>query len=395
MIETLSPSKSSPAAQHPEEHAPQPDLPHILLVVDQFPKALGGGERIVLRLAAALPRFGFRVSILTFAVHPESAVYSAWPACPVYLLPIVKTYDLNALKAAFALRRFLREQQVQIVQTFFESSDLWAGLVVKTLSSAKLIWSRRDMGILRDRKHSLAYRWMARLPDRVFAVSDRVRQHAIEVDGIAPERVETIYNGLDLRDFEAFRDDTYTGQPFHITTIGNIRRVKGHDVLLRAAALVLKRFPDTRFTVAGEVLEPEYFGELNALMACEDLGAHVHLLGGVTGLAAHLRSADAFVLPSRSEGFSNVLIEAMAASLPVVATDVGGNAEAVDNGVSGWIVPAEDPAALAEALCNLLSDPARAREMGRAGRRLAEQRFTVRAMMLQTTRTYANLLKHK
>lgn len=397
MIQTLPPPASPSSAERLPGPTPQKshaDLPHVLLVLDQLPKALGGGERIVLRLAAALPQYGFRVSILTFAVHPESALYAAWPACPIYLLPIAKTYDLKALRAAFALRHFLREQNVQIVQTFFESSDLWAGLVVKGLTSAKLIWSRRDMGILRDRKHSLAYRWMARVPDRVFAVSERVRRHAIEVDGIAPERVQTIYNGLDLRNFENNLGDEHAARPFHITTIGNVRRVKGHDVLLRAAALVLKRFPETTFSIAGEILEPDYFAELNALIEREDLGSRVHFLGGVTELAAHLRSADAFVLPSRSEGFSNVLVEAMAASLPVVATDVGGNAEAVEEGVSGWIVPAEDPVALAQALCSLVSEPAHARQMGLAGRRLAEQRFTADAMMLQTTRTYFNLLNN-
>src|SRR6185437_9655227 len=92
--------------------------------------------------------------------------------CPVYLLPLRRTYDLTAIKGAFALRRLLKQQNIKIVQTFFESSDIWAGFVTKTLSDAKLIWSRRDMGILRTGKHETAYRLMAGLPDAVFAVSD-------------------------------------------------------------------------------------------------------------------------------------------------------------------------------------------------------------------------------
>ena len=166
-------------------------------MLDQFPKTLGGGERIVLKLAALLPQYGYRASILTFSVHPESAALKS-PPCPIYLLPLQRTYDLTALRAAFELRRFLKQQQVQIVQTFFESSDLWAGFVTKAMSKAKLIWSRRDMGILRTRKHHIAYRLMASAPDAVFAVSEQVRQHCIEVDRIDPARVQTIYNGLDL-----------------------------------------------------------------------------------------------------------------------------------------------------------------------------------------------------
>jgi L-malate glycosyltransferase len=172
-------------------------LPHVLLVVDQFPKTLGGGERVLLKLAALLPQYGFRASILTFFVHPECVGVTP-SLCPIYLLPLKRTYDLTALRGAFALRKFLREQQVLIVQTFFESSDLWAGFVTKTMPHRKLIWSRRDMGILRDRKHHIAYRWMAGIPDAVFAVSEQVRRHAIEVDGIDPQRVETVYSGLDL-----------------------------------------------------------------------------------------------------------------------------------------------------------------------------------------------------
>ena len=176
------------------------DLPHVLLVLDQFPKTLGGGERIVLKIAALLPRYGFRASILTFSVHPESAALDS-PPCPIYLLPLQRTYDFRAFQAALDLRRFLRQQEIQIVQTFFESSDLWAGSVVRTSSKAKLVWSRRDLGILRTSKHHLAYRLLASVPHAVFAVSEQVRRHCIEIDRIDPARVQTIYNGLDVIDW--------------------------------------------------------------------------------------------------------------------------------------------------------------------------------------------------
>ena len=191
MISILTPDMASPIS--PERDA----LPHVLLVVDQFPKTLGGGERALLRLAALLPKYGYRASILPFFAHPECAAIES-PPCPIYLLPLKRTYDLTALLAAFAFKQFLKEQRIQIVQTFFESSDIWAGFVVKKLSKAKLIWSRRDMGILRSGKHHVAYRLMARAPHAVFAVSEQVRRHCIEVDRVDPARVKTIYTGLHL-----------------------------------------------------------------------------------------------------------------------------------------------------------------------------------------------------
>jgi len=372
--------------------AAQPKAPHILLVVDQFPRALGGGERIVLRLAALLPAYGYRVSILTFLVHPESSVLKTSPPCPIYLLPLERTYDLTALKAAFALRRFLHKENVRIVQTFFESSDLWAGLVTKTLSNAKLIWSRRDMGILRAPKHSKLYRLMAGAPDRVFAVSELVRQHGIEVDGIDPARVITIYNGLDLAHWTPPAPTPKAPGEFLIATVGNIRPVKGHDVLIRAAAIVLARFPKATFTIAGEILEPAYFAELQTLAYTLNITDRIRFLGGVTDLRTCLAAADLFVLPSRSEGFSNAIVEAMALALPVVATNVGGNAEAVATGISGLIVPPDDPEALAAAILQILQDPARARTMGAAGRIFVSQTFTTEIMIQRITAQYANLL---
>jgi glycosyltransferase involved in cell wall biosynthesis len=385
------------AAQSEDPRQNNPDfmaMPHVLLVVDQLPKALGGGERVALKIAALLPEYGYRASILSLSIHAKSAALQS-PPCPIYALPLQSTYDLTAFRAAFMLRKFLRQNRVQIVQTFFESSDLWAGCVTKLTSKAKLIWSRRDMGILRARKHSIAYRLMAGLPDAVFAVSEQVRRHSIAVDGIDPDRVETIYNGLNLADWkEIHRPDKPAGD-IVVTTVGNIRRVKGHDLFIRAAKSIASEFPRVRFNIAGDVLEPDYFVELKNLIQELNLSDQFQLIGSITNLKQHLSASDIFVLPSRSEGFSNAIIEAMAASLPVIATNVGGNSEAVLEGVSGLIVPSEDPIALSAAISRLICDSPLAESMGKAGRARVEENFTTRAMMDRTTRVYQTLLSQR
>jgi glycosyltransferase involved in cell wall biosynthesis len=119
---------------------------------------------------------------------------------------------------------------------------------------------------------------------------------------------------------------------------------------------------------------------------------HVRFEGGVTNLRQHLAAADIFVLPSRSEGFSNAIIEAMASSLPVVATDVGGNGEAVKDGITGFLVPPEDPGALSAAILRLISDPSQAKAMGAAGMKVVAERFTTETMMNQIAGAYRNLL---
>lgn len=385
MIEAL------PFEQSPETLAIQSALPHVLIVVDQFPRILGGGERVALKMAELLPQYGFRASILTFCADPECEELRRSKS-QFYVLPLKRTYDLNAFRAALALKQFLKSQQVQLVQTFFESSDLWAGLITKSMSDAKLVWSRRDMGILRGRKHTAVYRLMAKMPDAVFAVSEQVRRHCITADGIEPTRVKTVYNGLDLTQWEERATPTrHTRKPV-VATVGNIRRVKGYDVLARAAGIIAPRFPQVTFRNAGAVLDTNFFAELEGLVSELGLTGRFDFVGASDDVRTFLMDADVFVLPSRSEGFSNAIIEAMAAGLPVVATDVGGNGEAVENGVSGIIVPAEDPAALAEAIMELLANPERAKEMGNAGKEIAAKKFSIDSMMIQITSVYRGLI---
>jgi L-malate glycosyltransferase len=346
----------------------------------------------VLRLAELLPRYGYRASILTFSIHPESTALEA-AHCPVYLLPLKRTYGFAALLAAFELRRFLKAQSVELVQTFFESSDLWAGLVTRAMSKAKLIWSRRDMGILRTRKHQITYRIFAGLPDAVFAVSEQVRRHCIEVDRIDASRVYTVYNGLDLPNGKYRSRFPKESDRTVLLTVGNIRRVKGHDVLIRAVAPLMRRDQRLMLYIAGDVLEQLYFNELQSLVKKLDLEQRIQFLGGIRNLESQFSRADIFVLPSRSEGFSNAIVEAMAASLPVIATDVGGNAEAVVDGITGYIVAPEDPDALRTAIEKLLADPAMAMRMGVAGRSQIAERFTTEAMMSGIVAIYRKLLR--
>ncbi len=364
--------------------------PHILLVVDQFPKALGGGERIVLKLAKMLPAYGYRASILTFAADEES-LRSLEPPCPIYLLPLKRTYDLKAFRGALALRQFLKREHVVLVHTCFESSDLWAGGMTKLFSQAKLVWNRRDMGILRSRKHVLAYRWLARMPDAVFAVSEEVRRYTIAVDRVAPTRVITIHNGLDLDQWPERKDDWEKTRPV-IATLGNIRRIKGHDVLLRAFATVHLKDPNARLMIGGAVLEPLFMREMQTIIADLRLESSVSFEGPIQNQQSFLQDASMFILPSRSEGFSNAIIEAMASSLPVVATDVGGNAEAVEDEITGFVVASEDVEAMAAALLKLLSDPEKAKVMGVAGRQRALELFTTEAMMRRIVATFDRLL---
>src|SRR6202035_213909 len=169
---------------------------HVLFVIDQLCEA-GGAERILLNTIRLLPRSRFRCSLVTFKLDATLPLFQSLP-CPYVVLPLRKTYDLQALRVGRELREFLRKADVRIVHTFHETSDLWAGLVSKLGGGPLLVSSRRDMGILRSLKHHIGYRLMNSQFDLVTTVSEQVRKFCIEKDQTDSARVVTIYNGLEL-----------------------------------------------------------------------------------------------------------------------------------------------------------------------------------------------------
>src|SRR5216684_5034442 len=154
-VETLAP----PAGQaiSPESCKTLHILPtpvHVLFVIDELCE-LGGAERILLKMVRLLPKDLFRCSVVTFRIREDLEELTEI-GCPLYVFPLKKTYDFNALRMAMRLRNLIRREKVSIVHTFFETSDLWAGLVARLSGCPVLISSRRDMGILRSGKHRAA-----------------------------------------------------------------------------------------------------------------------------------------------------------------------------------------------------------------------------------------------
>ena len=180
-----------------------------------------------------------------------------------------------------------------------------------------------------------------------------------------------------------------------ISTVGNIRRVKGIDVLVQAAEHVCRRYPKALFLIVGRKSEQEYYQQLENKISSLDLKENFRFLGSREDVFPILRMSDIFCLPSRSEGFSNALIEAMASRLPCVATDVGGNSEVIKHGESGFIVASEDWQDLAARLIYLLDDSSLATEMGLRGEEVVQSRFTAQAMIEELVQVYQELLEQK
>lgn len=371
---------------------------HILFVIDQLCE-MSGAERVLLNTIRLLPGDRFRSSLITFKLDPS--IPFELP-CPLWVWPLKKTYDWNAVRVALQLRSFLRRENVDIVHTLFETSDLWAGPVSKLSAPVKLVSGRRDMGILRSSKHNLAYRMLSSIFDQVIAVSDQVRDFCISEDHLAPQKVVTIYNGLDFEKLSAYAPAAGLRSSLGIREsapliifVGNIRRVKGIDVLVEAAARVVRTVPETVFLVVGRQSEPAFYEEVAARIEALGIGRSIRFLGESGDVYPLLKASDIFFLPSRSEGFSNALIEAMACGLPCVATRVGGNAEAINDGENGFLTESGDAKVAAERISALLADRDLRLKMSAAARTTVKAKFTAQIMIEKLVSCYDQLLAGK
>ena len=358
---------------------------NVLYVVDQL-SALGGGERAMIRIIQAHST-RFRSQMLTFRenVHPEVKMRLS---IPIHVIPLVRTHSVEGLIAARALRRLILSERIEIVHTFFETSDLFAGLVAKLAGVKVLISSRRDMGLLRSRKHQVAYRLMGPAFTRVLAVSEAVRKQVLFVDRLAASQVTTLYTGISVHRQRPSAIDSDIrrkigippGTPI-VLNVANILPWKGHFDFLRAAALVHQTIPNAHFVVAGAPSDAELFAALLSLRESIGLGHCFHFLGEVDYVSSLYRTASVFCLLSQTEGLPNVVLEAMAAGLPVVATNTGGTGEVVVDGKTGFLTEVGQPNEAAEHISNLLLSPDLARNMSQSARDRVESVFSMERMM--------------
>jgi glycosyltransferase involved in cell wall biosynthesis len=203
-------------------------------------------------------------------------------------------------------------------------------------------------------------------------------------EGVAARKIAVVSNGVDV---SPARTSLPPSSPARIVVVASLRPIKGHDVLVDAAPEVLRRFPDARFELIGG---GPLAGILRAALASRGLSDAFHLAGHSDEVAARLAEAAVCVLPSRSEGLPNALLEAMAAGVPVVATNVGGTPEIVQDGRTGLLVPPGDPAALAAGITRVLDDPPAAARMAVAARAYVEANHGWPRIIDEYDRLYVN-----
>ncbi|MDF1553202.1 MAG: glycosyltransferase family 4 protein [Deferrisomatales bacterium] len=345
-----------------------------------------GGQQQVLNLHRGLRGRGV-ASFLLCRRGGELAARAAAAGLPTETLPLRGEWDLPS---ALAVARRARRAGARVVHAHCSHSVTLGAVVCRLVPSLQLVATRRvdfvpGTGPFHHWKYSRPARWIA--------ISTAIRDILIRT-GVAAGRVRVVPSGVDPdrpRPGTGARVRAEWGIGSHETLVGNIAHLadhKGQRYLVEAIPRVLERHPGVRFAIVGE---GELEVDLKARGTRLALGDRLLFPGFRRDVEAVMDALDLFVLPSHMEGLGTIVLDAMMAGKPVVATRTGGVPDVVEDGVTGLLVPPRDPAALADALCRALADPAGAALRAAAARRRVVERFSVDAMVEGNLAVYREL----
>jgi starch synthase (maltosyl-transferring) len=372
----------APAADWPDTPVP------VALVITELD--VGGAEKMLVELARRLDRRRWSPTVL--ALGPDAPLASPLRQAGMDVA-CLGVDARRPVRAVLRLAAALRARRPRLVQSFLFHANIASRL------ACALAGKPWVLGGVRVAEHDQA--WHLRLERRTqrlgtgsVCVSEGVRRWMIEKAGIAPERLFVIPNGVDLAAAEveqAPRSVLAARRDGPIALyVGRLTRQKGVDVLIEAAVRVTAERPDWSLAIVGD--GPDRGALASAVEQQPSLRAAVRFLGQRNDVPALLKAADVIVLPSRWEGMPNIILEAMAAARPVVATAVEGSVELVRAGETGWLVPPDDAPALAGAVLESAADPECNQRFGRAGRAFVERSFSLDAMTLRYEQLWARVL---
>ena len=367
---------------------------------------LGGAERHIALVAPQLQHYGWQPTIYCISHRgTQSAEVERAGATvigpPSELAPgqtrIGKAARL--LVSGFRLLRLMLVARPQVVHFFLPLAYLMGAPLALLTRVPVLVMSRRSLNNYQQQYPHLRRieLWLHPRMDAILGNSKAVVEQLITTENCPPNKVHLIYNGIDIRKFDRApngnNEATETSANVSLIIVANLIPYKGHRDLIEALGMVKVRLPD-KWALACVGRDDGIRGDLKSRARQLGIDEHVRFLGQRTDVETLLKQANIGLLCSHEEGFANAILEGMAAYLPMIVTDVGGNAEAVADGVTGLVVPPRNPAALGQAILALAQDPARRTQMGCAARQRVQEQFSLPECVRRYNELYQKLLDH-
>ena len=349
------------------------------MVVDSL--HVGGAERHVADLAARLHGRGYDVTV---ACSTDGLLARLLEQQGVPVRPLMKRLVKRRVSSSYAraLRALLGERKFDLVHAHLYGSVV-AAAVATLRTGVPLVVTEHSEAAWRGKFARLASRWVYGQAAQVIAVSRVIGDRLVEEDGVTPSRIAVIPNAVSsVLDGPAMGPAAALPHEWRegplVGIVARLQPEKGARMLLEAVPRVLARIPTCHFLLIGD---GPLRGELERRVRRMGLEHRVHFLGFQANARSFIERLDVLVLPSLSEGAPLVILEAMAAGVPIVASEVGGIPEQIRHGREGLLVEPGDPAELAEACLCLLQNPVLARELGEAGRSRASSYFDYETMV--------------
>ncbi len=349
---------------------------------------VGGAERALVQLVLGLSREEWEPRVYCLGPAGPLASTLQMAGVPVCTLDAVYVWDVP--RVIWRLRRELRQFQPAILQCFLFHANV-LGRIAGWWAGVPHILSGVRVAERRSRIYGWLDLWTNGLVERNVCVSRGVALFCEQTVGLDPLKTVVIPNGVDVAQFsrELPADPTTEGLPTASSlwlSVGRLERQKGIDILIAAIPAVLQVQPNAAFVIIGDGPDRR---ALEAQASLLGVAHRVRFLGRRSDVGRWLKAASALVLPSRWEGMPNVVLEAMAAGTPVIATRVEGIAELVADGETGLTVPAEDSRALSEVILRLIRQPEFSEQLAKSAQTLCGEKFTTAAMV----RGYAALFR--
>ncbi|WP_227501267.1 glycosyltransferase [Marinobacter sp. EVN1] len=368
----------------------------ILFVIDQFASPYAGTEGQLLQLLMNLPADQFVPELLV--LRSSAYIEEGSMPCKVSTLGSSKLFSIKTWLAMFRFARLQKKEGTALCHVFFNDASVICPPIFYLFGIPTLI-SRRDMGYWYTRKYLSVLRQTARFVRGVVANSEAVKGVTAQKEGFSEGDISVIYNGypapeVALHPLQGEARARYLeslGLPEQgrfVVLVANLREIKRIGDAIKAMGIASRAFPDCHLVLIGAGDQQAY----RDLAETEGVAEQVHFLGARPDVKDILRAMDIGLLCSESEGYSNAIVEYMQARLPVVASEVGGNSEAVQHGVTGYLFPKGNTEQMAEYLMTLLGDDESMNAMGEAGCKLASQRHALGAMIESHCALYTDML---
>lgn len=367
----------------------------VLQLVGSFHQ--GGTERQAVQLARLLKQDG-KVDLHLATMKKEGALLVDVESLGFDAIPEFRIgsffgpgFPIGVNQAA----RFVRENHIDVIHSHDFYTNVFGAAVAAASGVSRFIASKRETGGMRTSAQRFIENLAFRRADGILANSEAVKKYLIG-QGVDEGKLHVVNNGIDIEEKAPKLQDRrkicgLLGLPqeddlLFVTVVANLRHeVKNIPMFIRAAMKIGAVRPQVHFVVAGE---GDLRGELERISVEHGMHARIHFIGRCDNVPELLHLSDVCVLTSRHEGFPNAVLEYMAAGRPVVATDVGGAGELVQDGVNGYLVASDDSDALAKRIVELIEDENLRKSLGENGRTKAQTRFSTDSQLRGTLALY-------